>query len=57
MIARLSISSCKQANKVAYAYLIHPTKKWEREIYLQKNVLICDIGVNKMYVRFVIWVF
>lgn len=29
----------------------------EREIYLQKNVLICDIGINKMYVGFVIWVF
>jgi hypothetical protein len=26
------------------------------EFYLQKNVLICDIGINKMYVGFVIWI-
>jgi hypothetical protein len=43
----------------SYAFLIHQPKKGEREreIYLQKNVLICDIGINKMYVGFVIWVF
>lgn len=29
----------------------------KESFYLQKNVLACDIGINKMYVGSVTWVF
>jgi hypothetical protein len=44
----------------AYAYKTNIEcwhKEREREFYLQQNVLIRDVRINKMYNGFVIWVF